>query len=131
MYETDIEKHGSKPVNIQWKVVRGDTASIVVEFLLADEKTFFNTTGWTYKATAYDPSGDFLDPLSVQGFNGYAIISAAPSITRNWGVGFKSVVAELPFDLQVKIPAEPTPITWTPVIGTISVIGDVTVAGSL
>jgi len=38
----------------------------------------------------------------------------------------------LPFDLQITIPAasgEPT--VWTPVIGTICVLGDITPGGSL
>jgi hypothetical protein len=48
---------------------------------------------------------------------------APASLTANWGTGFKSVVTELTFDLQVTIDAE---TIWTPLIGTISVLGDIT-----
>jgi hypothetical protein len=51
---------------------------------------------------------------------------APACITKYWGTGFKSVVTELTFDLQVTIDGE---TIWTPLIGTISVIGDIT--GSL
>ncbi len=43
----------------------------------------------------------------------------------------KSVVAELPFDLQVNIPTAGENTIWTPIIGTITVIGDVSPGGSL
>ena len=51
---------------------------------------------------------------------------APASITELWGTGYKSVVTELTFDLQVTIDGE---TIWTPLIGTISVLGDIT--GSL
>jgi hypothetical protein len=51
---------------------------------------------------------------------------APASITELWGTGYKSVVTELTFDLQVTIDNT----IWTPVIGTISVFGDIT-GGSL
>jgi hypothetical protein len=38
---------------------------------------------------------------------------------------YRSVVAELSFDLQAVIPDGLSTITWTPVIGTICVLGDV------
>jgi hypothetical protein len=42
------------------------------------------------------------------------------------------VVAELPFDLQITIPTDgPNDTIWTPVIGTICVLGDITPGGSL
>lgn len=126
-----IEKYGAKPANIQWTVVRGDTAFLQVQFYESDESTFFDTEGWTYTATAYDPNGDILDDLEVVAEDGIATIKAAPSITENWGSRYGSVVSELNFDLQVTIPDDGEDIVWTPVIGTICVIGDITPNGRL
>jgi hypothetical protein len=120
------EVFGADPAHIKWSVVRGDTSPLRIEFLEDDEITYFDTSGWTYKATTYDSKTDFLDELEVTPGNGYVDIMAPSSITELWGTGYKSMVAELIFDLQVVIDNE---ITWTPVIGTVSVIGDVT--GSL
>ena len=127
-----IQKYGADPASVQWKVVRGDTASLEVEFLEIDETTPFDTDGWTYKATSYDPTGSVLDDLPVTATTGVAMITVDPCITEKWGTAYKTVVAELPFDLQITIPAitgEPT--VWTPVIGTICVLGDITPGGSL
>jgi hypothetical protein len=127
-----IQKYGADPASVQWKVVRGDTASLEVEFLEADETTPFDTDGWTYKATSYDATGSVLDDLPVTATTGVATITVDPCITEKWGTAYKTVVAELPFDLQITIPAvsgEPT--VWTPVIGTICVLGDITPGGSL
>jgi hypothetical protein len=126
-----IEKYGANPANIQWTVVRGDSATLKIEFLEDDEVTYFDTEGWTYSATAYDPTGDVLDELEVVGFEGYANIKISSIITGYWGSKYKSVVGELPFDLQVTIPQSGDDITWTPVVGTICVLGDVTPGGSL
>jgi len=46
-------------------------------------------------------------------------------MSTNWGTGYKSKVADLNFDLQVTMGS----VVWTPVSGTISVLGDV--SGSL
>jgi hypothetical protein len=128
----DIEKYGANPVNIQWKVVRGDTATLTVDFLDLDETTAFDTSTWSYKATAYDPLGDVLDALDVEATTGSVTISAQSCLTEKWGAGYKSIVAELPFDLVVEIPqAGPNNYIWTPVLGTIVVLGDVTPGGSL
>lgn len=116
------EIFGADPARIKWNVVRGDTSPLRVEFLEDDEVTYFNTSTWTYKATSYDPQSDFVDELEVTAHNGYVDILAPASITENWGTGFKSVVTELTFDLQVTIAGE---TVWTPVIGTINVLGDV------
>ena len=127
-----IQKYGADPASVQWKVVRGDTATLEVEFLEIDETTPFDTDGWTYKATSYDPTGSVLDDLPVTATTGVAMITVDPCITEKWGTAYKTVVAELPFDLQITIPAasgEPT--VWTPVIGTICVLGDITPGGSL
>ena len=127
-----IEKFGATPANIQWTVVRGDTATFRVDFLENDEVTFFDTSDWTYKATAYDKSGDILDELIVEDDEeGYVIIKATADVTANWGTAYRSVVAELPFDLQVKIVDGTDTTIWSPVIGTICVLGDVTPGGSL
>ena len=127
-----IQKYGADPASVQWKVVRGDTASLEVEFLEIDETTPFDTDGWTYKATSYDATGSVLDDLPVTATTGVATITVDPCITEKWGTAYKTVVAELPFDLQITIPAasgEPT--VWTPIIGTICVLGDITPGGSL
>lgn len=121
------EKFGADPVNIQWRVIRGDTATLRVEFYEDDEQTYYDTEGWIYKCTAYDQFGDVLDSLDCQASDGYVDIKADPELTVNWGTGYQATVAELPFDVQVII----DDVVWTPVIGTIYVIGDVTPGGSL
>lgn len=121
------EVFGADPVNIKWNVVRGDTSPLRVEFYQNDEVTKYDTTGWTYLASTYDFRGDVIDELEVISGDGYAEIVASSEITALWGTGYKSVVAELAFDLQVTIDGE---TVWTPVIGTISVLGDIT-GGSL
>ena len=118
---------GADPANIQWSVVRGDTATLRVEFYETDEATFYDITGWTFEASAYDFKGDVTDELEVEAGNGYVDITAPSDITALWGTGFTKTVAELAFDLQVTIDND---TIWTPVIGTIKVLGDVT-GGSL
>jgi hypothetical protein len=120
------EKFGATPANIQWAVVRGDYASFTVSFLENDEVTEFDTDGWEFSATAYDPSTDVLDELEVSVDGSVITVSAPASITENWGTKYRSVVAELSFDLQAVVPDGLSTITWTPVIGTICVLGDVT-----
>ena len=116
------EIFGADPVRIKWNVVRGDTSPLRIEFLEDDEVTYFDTSTWDYVATSYDPKGDVLDELEVVAHNGYVDITAPSSITEYWGTGYKTSVAELIFDLQVTIDND---TVWTPVIGTIFVIGDV------
>lgn len=125
----NINGYGAKPASVQWKVVRGDTATLKIEFYEKDEVTYLNTTGWTYEATAYDTDGSALNTLGVQGGAGYALISVSPEMTEDWGSGYKSVVKELPFDLEVTIPGTPQNTIWTPVIGNICVLGDVSPGG--
>lgn len=120
------EIFGADPARIKWQIVRGDTSPLRVEFLQDDEITYFDTSDWTYEATTYDPQSDVLDALEVTPGNGYVDIMAPASITELWGLGYKTVVTELTFDLQVTIDAD---TVWTPLIGIISVLGDVT--GSL
>lgn len=126
---SEIQQLGTTPANLQWSVVRGNTATLRIDFLQNDEKTFFNTSGWTYKATAYDPVSTFLDDIQVAGYSGYVVLTIPAITTSNWGSSFSSVVAELSFDLQVTIPNGSSPFIWTPVTGTICVLGDVTTGG--
>jgi hypothetical protein len=121
------EIFGADPANIVWQVVRGDTAKIRVEFLNDDEVTHYDTSGWEYAATTYDFRGDVLDELTVNEFSGYVDIIAPPEVTELWGAGYRSTAAELAFDLQVTIDSD---TIWTPVIGTVRVLADVT-GGSL
>lgn len=127
MTQCSPEIFGADPANIKWQIVRGDTSPLKVEFYENDETTPYNTTGWEYSASTYDFRGDIIDELEVVPGPGYVEIKANPEITSLWGTGYGSVVAELAFDLQVTIDGE---TVWTPVIGTISVLGDVT-GGSL
>lgn len=116
------EIFGANPANVKWQVVRGDTASLRVEFYENDEITPFDTENWIFSSTSYDFRGDVLDELEVEEGDGYVIITAPAEITEFWGAGYNSTVAELAFDVQVDIDGT----TWTPVIGTITVLGDVT-----
>lgn len=129
----EIEKYGADPANVQWIVVRGDTASLRVEFWEDDEITPIDIDTWIFESTAYDPITDTTYELGVVPANNYVDITALPEQTDDWGTGFGSVVGELSFDLEVTIPAEGSgipDIIWTPVIGTICVLGDTT-GGSL
>jgi hypothetical protein len=120
------EIFGANPANIKWQVVRGDTSSLRIEFFENDEVTPFDTSDWEFSSTTYDFRGDVLDELETDAGNGYVDITASSEITGFWGTGYSSTVAELAFDLQVTI----DDTIWTPVIGTITVLGDVT-GGSL
>ena len=120
------EVFGADPARIKWQIVRGDTSPLRVEFLQDDEITYFDTSDWTYEATSYDPQSDALDSLEITPGVGYVDIMAPASITELWGTGYKTIVTELTFDLQVVIDSD---TVWTPLLGTISVIGDIT--GSL
>ena len=127
-----IEKLGATPANIQWTVVRGDSSTLAVQFLQDDEVTGWNIATWDFLATAYDPTGDILDELKVTVSGSTATIFISADITKNWGSKYTSVVAELPFDLQATIPksaGETEDTVWTPVIGSICVLGDITPGG--
>jgi hypothetical protein len=128
-----IEKYGASPANIQWTVVRGNSATLKIEFFEDDEVTYWDTDGWTFLSTSYDPTGDVLDELTVTEEAGYVTISVPAETTLNWGNQYRSVVSELPFDLQVTIPggSGEQDTIWTPVVGTICVLGNVTPGGSL
>jgi hypothetical protein len=126
-----IDQVGASPINIQWKVVRGDTATLKIEFLEDDEVTPIDISEWTFVSSSYDSAGDTLDELTVEKYTGYVVITALSEITKFWGVGYRNTVLELPFDLEIIIPndesgAVESEITWTPVIGTIVVLSDIT-----
>jgi hypothetical protein len=120
-----FESFGLVPANIKWTVVRGDTAELKVEFLQDDEKTAFDISDWEFEANAYDIKGAVVDELEVTVEDDYIVIVAASDVTENWGTGYGSVVGELGFDLQVTYNDK----VWTPVVGTVKVLGDVTGAG--
>jgi hypothetical protein len=131
---SSIDQVGASPINIQWKVVRGDTATLKIEFLEDDEVTPIDISDWTFVSSSYDSSGDTLDELTVEKYTGYVVITALSEITKLWGVGYRNTVLELPFDLEIIIPNDESgaiepEITWTPVIGTIVVLSDITGTG--
>lgn len=116
---------GSDPARIVWKIVRGDSSTIKIDFLENDEATGFDTTGWDYMAIAYNPKTDSEYELEVV-VEGHSVSITAPAdVTADWGKGYGSVVAELLFDLEVNTGDD----IWTPILGTITVLGDV--GGSL
>lgn len=116
------EIFGADPANIRWAVVRGDTSTLKVEFLDNDEITYFDTSGWLFRASAYDRKTDIVDILTVDPYSGYVIVTVPANISSNWGTTYGGTVAELSFDLEVTLLDGSV---WTPVIGTISVYGDV------
>ena len=119
---------GSKPFNVKWNIVRGDTASLLIEFLNDDEVTYVSTDGWEFTSTVFDPKTERFYELEVDSsIDGKVTILGSPDVTEEWGLGIKSAVAELSFDLQVTLPDD---TVWTAVLGVISVAGDVT-GGSL
>jgi hypothetical protein len=121
------ETFGAAPVSMQWSVVRGDTAVLRIEFYENDEVTFMDTSNWEYSSSSYDFKGDITDELEVTAGAGYVDIVAPSALTAYWGTGYSRIATELAFDLQVTIDNE---TVWTPVIGTIRVLADVT-GGSL
>lgn len=118
---------GADPYNLKWTIVRGDTSPLRVEFYETDEVTPFDISDWDFSASTYNPKDDILDELEVITGDGYVLITAPAEITSYWGVGYSGRVAELNFDLQA---SKQDGTVWTPVVGTISVLGDVT-GGSL
>lgn len=123
---TDIccpEIFGADPVNITWNVVRGDTSSLDIQFLEDDEITAIDISDWTFVATAFNKATQSSDELEITESNLGITITATSEITETWGSGIQSRSAELLFDLQG---TNSDQVVWTPVIGIISVLGDVT-----
>lgn len=116
------EIFGADPVSIRWNVIRGDTAILRVEFYEPDETTYLDISEWAFTSTAFNRREEVFDELELEINDGYVDIIALPEITETWGTGIGGRVFELTFDLQVEIEDK----VWTPVLGTISVLGDVT-----
>jgi hypothetical protein len=119
------EFFGSDPARVTWKIVRGDTSSINVSFLQDNETTPYSTVGWDFVAIAFNPKTDTEYELETSFASNVLTITAPSDVTVEWGSTYGSVVAELLFDLQVDTGTQ----IWTPIVGTISVVGDV--GGSL
>jgi hypothetical protein len=88
----------------------------------SDEVTPQDTSGWVSSASAYNPKTGIVDVLEASVGEGYVDVIADSEITAGWGTGYAPIVAELSFDLQIIREGE----TWTPIIGTIAVIPDIT-----
>ena len=125
---SDIQTIGSNPAMINWKVVRGDTSRLRVEFLENDEIEGYDTSDWTYTSTAYDKFTGIAHTLTVTPSPGYVDIIAPADVTAEWGTARSGTAAELDFDLQVTFDDD---TVWTPVIGVISVSADMTLYGGL
>lgn len=121
MNSLSSDTFGANPTNIKWTVVRGDTATLRIEFWNDTETALQNVSTWTFKSSAYDPKDGAYDLLTTTAGSGYVDIIAPATLTRTWGAGTTPVVAELSFDLQVTIGTT----IWTPIIGTIVVLADV------
>lgn len=117
-----ITSIGSDPSVIKWNVTRGNTSKIRIDFLGTDEVTPFDISTWDFIATAYYPKNDTAYELEIATGTGYVEITALPDVTIEWGAGYGSIIGELLFDVQATI----GDTVWTPVVGTISVIGNVT-----
>ena len=113
---------GADPANIKWSVVRGDSASLRIEFFEEDGTTKSSTSGWTALSSTYDYRGDVIDNLDTEIGTGYVDIIITPETSRLWGAGYRPIAADLGFDLQITT-SDGT--IWTPVIGSISVIADI------
>jgi hypothetical protein len=120
----DQQTLGADPLYFKWNVVRGDTSSIVFQFLENDEVTELDMSDWTFVATAFNNKNQQSYDLDVALTGGQVEVTATSDVTATWGNGIsQSAVAELNFDLQA---TNLDGTVWTPVIGTIVVIGDVT-----
>lgn len=119
----DYIEVGAAPANILWNVVRGDTATLLVNFFENDEVTPIDTDNWTFAASAYDPRTTTKYTLDTDEGNSSVNITASPEVTELWGSGVTSTVAELTFDLEV---TRDDGVVWTPIVGQIKVAGDVT-----
>jgi hypothetical protein len=126
------DKFGATPANIKWTVVRGDTAKLRVQFFEDNEITAFDTSTWLYSATAYNPATQTTVALVVVPGTGYIDIVANASVTALWGTGQENILLEMDFDLEITIPELVSGVedtVWTPVIGAITVLADITPRG--
>jgi hypothetical protein len=116
---------GADPAQVKWRVVRGDTSSLEFQFLENDETTFLDLSDWTFSATAFNSKTNSADSLDVSVNDGAATVTADANITETWGTGInQSISLELKFDLQATRISDG--VVWTPAIGIIQVISDVT-----
>jgi hypothetical protein len=124
----EIQTLGANPAMINWKVVRGDTSRLRIEFLENDEVNNYDTSDWSFASTAYDKATDTSYSLDVVVEPGYVDIIATAELTAEWGNAKSGISAELDFDLEVTFDDS---TIWTPVIGVISVSADMTLYGGL
>jgi hypothetical protein len=117
---------GADPANIRWAIVRGDTSRLRIEFLNNDEVTKYDTSEWTYVSTVYNKKAGTSDELNIIAGDSYVDILAPSTLTSQWGTGYTTPTTELSFDLQVTFGGGEI---WTPVIGTITILADVTPSG--
>jgi hypothetical protein len=113
---------GSSPVNVKWNIVRGDTATLRIDFLEEDEVTPYNISSWVIESTVYNPKTGARNDLEITKNTGWIVVTARADITAQWGDGFRYRVNELNFDVEVTL-ADGT--VWTPVVGVVSLISDI------
>jgi hypothetical protein len=113
---------GSTPVNIEWNVVRGDTATLRVDFLEDDEVTPYDIATWGIECTVYNPKNGANNDLEITKNAGWIVVTARSDLTAQWGDGIRYRANELNFDIEVTLNDG---TVWTPVIGVISLIADV------
>ena len=113
---------GSTPVNIEWNIVRGDTATLRVDFLQDDEVTAYDITTWGIECTVYNPKNGANNDLDITKNDGWIVVTARADLTAQWGDGIRYRANELNFDIEVTLNDG---TVWTPVIGVISLIADV------
>lgn len=114
---------GVQPINVKWNVVRGDTASLRIDFFDQDEETRVDISSWRFESTAFNPQNNSFNELDVTVNNGWIVVTAEEDLTGSWGNGIRARVNELSFDVEVTLEDN---TVWTAVRGAISVIGDVT-----
>jgi hypothetical protein len=113
---------GSSPVNVKWNIVRGDTATLRIDFLQDDEVTPYNISSWVIESTVYNPKTGARNDLEITKNSGWIVVTARADLTAQWGDGFRYRVNELNFDVEVTL-ADGT--VWTPVVGVVSLISDI------
>jgi hypothetical protein len=124
----EIQTIGSNPAVINWKVIRGDTSRLRIEFLNNDEISNYDTSDWLFESTAYEKNTSEYYTLESIPNEGYVDIIASAELTSTWGSAKTGTVAELDFDLQITFDDG---TVWTPVLGIINVTADTTLYGGL
>lgn len=115
--------YGVEPVSIKWNVVRGDTATLRIDFFEEDEENRIDISGWRVESTVFNPQNNEFIELDVTVNDGWIVVTAEENVTALWGSGMSQRVNELSFDIEVILEDNST---WTPVRGFVSVISDVT-----